>query len=170
MSKLAVMINSLAKASLTGKEVSIENSKFNRSILTTLLDSGWILSFSVDQTSGSGIGFADLSERAQVPHRSEKTNLAKPSDDVKSYKRLKVGLKQGYFDTSITSMTGINLKTKQLSKPSKRVYKSVKELRFLKSNSTGHHTIIITTSKGVMTIDEAISLNLGGELLFRISK
>jgi len=153
MSKLAVMINSLAKASLTGKDISVENSTYNRRILTTLLDSGWIMSFAVDKTSSL----------------SKKENN-ESVDDLKSYKRLKVILKQGYFDTSLTSTLGINLKTKQLSKPSKRLYKSVKELNFLKSNSTGHHTVVMTTSKGVMTMDQAIALNLGGELLFSISK
>ncbi len=155
MSKLAVMINSLSKASLTGKEVSIENSAYNRSILTTLLDSGWVMSYSVDKTSG----FSPNSVRSQGPE-----------DEIKKYRKLKVNLKQGYFDTSITSTAGINLKTKQISKPSKRVYKSLKELKFWRSNSTGHHTVVMTTPKGVMTIDQAIALNQGGEVLFSISK
>jgi len=164
MSKLAIMINSLSKASLTGKEVSIENSAYNRSILTTLLDSGWVMSYSVDKTSAfakNSVVNTSLNQKVKPPFRE---------DEVTAYRKLKVNLKQGYFDTSISSTLGLSLKTKQISKPSKRVYKSVKELKFWRSNSTGHHTIVITTPKGVMTIDQAINLNQGGEILFSISK
>ena len=167
MSKLAVMINSLAKASLTGKEISIDNSTYNREILNTLLDAGWIMSYSVDQTSllktNKGLTALGLAKPVQA-QASERL------DDIKSYRKLKLRLKQGYFDTSISSTSGLGLKIKQLSKPSKRVYKSVKELSFWRSNTTGHHTVVVTTPKGVMTIDQAIALNQGGEVLFSISK
>lgn len=52
-----------------------------------------------------------------------------------------------------------------ISKPSRRVYKSVKELRkFYKQRGI----VIISTSKGLMTAKEAKEANLGGEIICRV--
>lgn len=54
---------------------------------------------------------------------------------------------------------------KRVSKPGRRVYKPSSEIKQFKN---GHGTIIITTSKGVMSNDEAHRQGVGGELLCSI--
>jgi len=53
-----------------------------------------------------------------------------------------------------------------VSKPSLRRYASVSEIPGIRRK--GRHTIIISTSKGIMTSREALKKNIGGEILFRI--
>jgi small subunit ribosomal protein S8 len=54
---------------------------------------------------------------------------------------------------------------KQVSKSGLRVYQKSKKLKSLKS---GRGTILISTSKGVMTAMEAKKKNLGGEIICQI--
>ena len=56
----------------------------------------------------------------------------------------------------------------RVSKASRRVYKSVLELKQSRYKS-GLGTTIVSTSKGVMTDKDAIAANLGGEVLFYVS-
>jgi small subunit ribosomal protein S8 len=53
-----------------------------------------------------------------------------------------------------------------VSKPSLRVYTKAKNLLAKRKLGTG--TTIVSTSKGVMTEEQAAKQSLGGELLFRI--
>lgn len=53
-----------------------------------------------------------------------------------------------------------------VSKPSLRVYTKAKSLSAKRKLGTG--TTIVSTSKGVMTEEEAAKQQIGGELLFRI--
>lgn len=53
-----------------------------------------------------------------------------------------------------------------VSKPSLRKYATAAEIPGIQRR--GHHTIIISTSKGIMTDREALKHNMGGEVLFRI--
>lgn len=53
-----------------------------------------------------------------------------------------------------------------VSKPSLRVYIDVSDLK--KRSRRGHKTLVLSTSKGVMTGKEAQKEGLGGELLFEI--
>jgi small subunit ribosomal protein S8 len=54
---------------------------------------------------------------------------------------------------------------KIVSKPSLRVYEVTKKVgRFKK----GNHTVVISTSKGIMTGDKAKKEGVGGEILFEI--
>lgn len=53
-----------------------------------------------------------------------------------------------------------------VSKPSLRKYASAKDIPEIQRR--GRHTIILSTSKGIMTGVEAIKKNMGGEILFRI--
>ena len=55
----------------------------------------------------------------------------------------------------------------RVSKASRRVYKSVDELKNRFKGGLG--SAIVSTSKGVMTDNDAIAANLGGEVLFYIS-
>jgi len=54
---------------------------------------------------------------------------------------------------------------KRVSKPGRRVYKPAAEIKKFKN---GYGTIIITTSKGVLSNDEAHEQNVGGEVLCTI--
>jgi small subunit ribosomal protein S8 len=54
---------------------------------------------------------------------------------------------------------------KRISKPGRRVYKPASEIKRFKN---GYGTIIVTTSKGVLSNDEAHRLGVGGEVLCSI--
>ncbi|MDR3347780.1 MAG: 30S ribosomal protein S8 [Helicobacteraceae bacterium] len=54
---------------------------------------------------------------------------------------------------------------KRVSKPGRRVYRAAGDIKRFKS---GYGTIIITTSKGVLSNDDAHKLNVGGEVLCTI--
>lgn len=54
---------------------------------------------------------------------------------------------------------------KRISKPGRRVYKSRSELKRFKN---GYGTIVVSTSKGVISNDEAYKANVGGEALCSI--
>ncbi len=56
--------------------------------------------------------------------------------------------------------------TKIISKPSYRVYSGSSNL--IQTQKKGMFTIILSTSKGIMTGDEAQKNKIGGEVLFRI--
>ena len=52
-----------------------------------------------------------------------------------------------------------------VSKPGRRVYASVEEIPRVKS---GRGTVLISTSKGIMTGQEALKNKLGGEVLVKV--
>ncbi|MDR1555053.1 MAG: 30S ribosomal protein S8 [Campylobacteraceae bacterium] len=54
---------------------------------------------------------------------------------------------------------------KRISTPGRRVYKGKDEIKRFKS---GYGTIIVSTSKGVLSNDEAHNIGIGGELLCSI--
>ena len=51
---------------------------------------------------------------------------------------------------------------KRVSKPSRRVYKGVADIKRFKN---GYGTIIVSTSKGVLSNDKAFELGIGGEVM-----
>lgn len=53
-----------------------------------------------------------------------------------------------------------------ISKPSLRVYKPSKNIKDIEIR--GRHTVVMSTSEGVMTGKDAIKKGLGGEILFKI--
>ena len=53
-----------------------------------------------------------------------------------------------------------------ISKPSLRVYKPRKNIKDIEIR--GRHTVVMTTSQGVMTGDKARKKGIGGEILFKI--
>lgn len=55
---------------------------------------------------------------------------------------------------------------KQISKPGHRIYRSFTQLTNQLSSQA--EDIIISTSRGLMTLREAKSANLGGEVLFKV--
>ena len=67
----------------------------------------------------------------------------------------------GYDDSGKSLINEI----KRISKPGRRVYKSRAELKRFKN---GYGTIVVSTSKGVISNDEAYKNNVGGEALCSI--
>ncbi len=54
---------------------------------------------------------------------------------------------------------------KFLSKPSRRLYVGYKEIKKVKS---GHGLLVLSTSKGILSGEEAKKMKIGGQLLFEI--
>lgn len=54
---------------------------------------------------------------------------------------------------------------KRISKPSRRVYKNIKDIRPVRS---GYGLLAVTTPKGVMSGSDARKAKLGGEALFQV--
>lgn len=53
----------------------------------------------------------------------------------------------------------------KVSKPGRRIYAGVNEIPKVKS---GRGTVLVSTSKGIMTGQEAVKNKLGGEILIRV--
>ncbi len=65
------------------------------------------------------------------------------------------------YEGGVGAINGIKL----VSKPSRRVYAGKGDLKPVK---TGYGISVVSTSKGIMTGDEARKAGLGGEVLFEI--
>ena len=143
MDKIGDLLNRITTANQNAKAIVVQNSKYKREILKVLYEEGWI---------------AGIMEK--------KDNL----NSKTCIKELIVFLKRPYIDASNKNWTNINLKVLRISKPGRRIYYSAKETKNLLLKVTNiASTIIISTNKGVMTVNKAAELNLGGELLFKIS-
>ena len=79
--------------------------------------------------------------------------------DARGYQVLRISLK--YYDAKKTVMTDIQ----RVSKPGRRVY--VKSDMIPKVLS-GYGTVILSTSKGIMTDQEARDSKVGGEILCNV--
>jgi len=79
------------------------------------------------------------------------------TDSVK--KNISVTLKYDDNENSVIN------ELKRLSKGGRRVYKNASELKSFKN---GYGTIVVSTSKGVISNDEAYKLNVGGEVICSI--
>lgn len=79
--------------------------------------------------------------------------------DARGYQILKISLK--YYDVKKTVITDIQ----RVSKPGRRVY--VKSDMIPKVLS-GYGTVILSTSKGIMTYQEARDSKVGGEILCNV--
>ncbi|MEK9178382.1 MAG: 30S ribosomal protein S8 [Patescibacteria group bacterium] len=77
----------------------------------------------------------------------------------KNRKFLKVSLK---YERRIPSFSDISV----VSKPSLRVYKSAKSIEGIQRR--GKHTVVMSTSLGIMTGKDAQKKGVGGEVLFEI--
>lgn len=73
----------------------------------------------------------------------------------------KLSVKVAYDETKTPKINDFQ----RVSKQSKRVYGSKDEFKPVRS---GYGLLIVSTSKGVMTADEAKKQKVGGELLFKI--
>ena len=74
-------------------------------------------------------------------------------------KTIKVVLKYNDNGSSVIS------ELKKISKPGRRVYKSAEDVKRFKN---GYGTIVVSTSKGVLSNDVAFKENVGGEVICSI--
>lgn len=65
------------------------------------------------------------------------------------------------YDNGVGAISGMRI----ISRPSRHLYIKAGEIRPVRS---GHGTAIISTSKGIMTSQEARKAGLGGEIMFEI--
>jgi small subunit ribosomal protein S8 len=108
-------------------------------------------------------------EAVMVPYSNLKHEIAKVLEKhgyVSGVtKRGKKNRKYLYCELTYTS-TGAKLgDIKRVSKPSRRIYAGVKELKPIRQG-TGY--MIISTPQGIMTDKEAREAKVGGEILFKI--
>lgn len=111
-------------------------------------------------------------ETVLIPFSSYKTAIAKAlldagyiagyqkRDRVRGAQLLEVTL--AYTPAGKSKVTDI----KRISKPSRRMYLSAKNIRPVK-NGYGH--VFVSTPKGILTGQQAYKEHVGGELLFQIS-
>lgn len=78
--------------------------------------------------------------------------------DVDGFKSLKIVINQQFTNARITEIT-------RLSKPGRRSYTSATEMPHV---MRGRGIVIVSTSKGIMTGDEAKKQGLGGELICKV--
>lgn len=168
MDKIGDLINRLATANPNSKEIIVQNSKYKREILKVLYEEGWIAG--IQGVSPSGVSPSDKGKvNETIPalpimpagQKAEKQNFA----------YLSIFLKRPYIDASfLGDWKSLNVKVLRISKPGRRIYVNAKETKNLIQKITNlASTVVISTNQGVMTINKAVGLNLGGELLFKIS-
>ena len=109
-------------------------------------------------------------DRVTLSHSGMKEDIAKVLKKEKFVKDFEVQTKDGKKKNLIIDLFSENRKPKikgvsRISKPSKRIYKKVTEIRSVKN---GYGALILSTSHGVMTGREAKEAKLGGEALFSI--
>jgi small subunit ribosomal protein S8 len=78
--------------------------------------------------------------------------------EIDKFKTLKITINQPESNPRITEI-------ERLSKPGRRLYKKAKEIPAIKR---GRGIVVVSTSKGIMTGDEAKKAGLGGELICKV--
>ncbi len=106
---------------------------------------------------------------AVMPYSKNLAAIAKALFDagyIASYKKI---TKQGHdaLELGIAYTQGAPRihDVKRISKPSRRLYAGVHEIRSVKN---GHGILVLSTPKGILTGDQAKSEHVGGEALFEI--
>jgi len=108
-------------------------------------------------------------DEVSMPYSKMKESVAKILAQTKFIENTKVkgnGIEKSLVltvipESGVSPITELN----RVSKPGRRVYAKVKDIPVVKK---GRGLVIISTSKGVMTGDEAKSKKLGGEVLCSI--
>lgn len=120
-----------------------------------------IADFLVRLQNASAVGHASVS----LPYSSIKNAIAKILERegyltsvVKKNNTLVVGLS---YQAGRPAINGV----KRLSKPSRRVYMGVRDVRPVRG---GHGVVVLSTPAGVVTGKEAREKRVGGEVMFEI--
>lgn len=112
-------------------------------------------------------------ERVEIPFsnvRLQILQLLKSAGYVGDVERRKRKAKKAeieYFDVALRYADGAGAISglRVISRPSRHIYIKAAEIRPVRS---GYGTAIVSTSKGIMTSQEAKKTGLGGEVLFEI--
>ena len=123
---------------------------------------------------------ADLITRIRNAIAVGKTEIRVPTSKLKFAVASKLQ-KTNYIDTAelekaeprdilhiVINKEGENARINEISKvstPGRRIYAGVAEIPKVKS---GRGTVLVSTSKGIMTGQEAVKNKLGGEILVRV--
>lgn len=102
---------------------------------------------------------AQLFERQGWLHRVEVTEDSPPGEAAGQFKVLKLHLK--YDEQGQSAISGIT----RVSKPGQRIYAKVTKIP---RSSLGLGETVVSTSKGLMTAQEAVKARLGGEVICQI--
>lgn len=109
-------------------------------------------------------------EKIEVPYSKKKNNIAQKlriTEYIENVETQGHGTKKQIIITLAYDKEG-NHKVgdvKRISKPGRRVYIGVQDIRPIKNN---HGTLFISTPKGILTDKEARKGHVGGEALFSI--
>lgn len=100
-----------------------------------------------------------------MPYSKIKENILKILQEKKFIAKYEVSEEGPFPELSVTLDEKRDITLQRMSKPGQRLYVKKAELKPLRS---GLGIRIISTSKGLMTSEEAIKQNLGGEILCEI--
>ena len=107
----------------------------------------------------------------EVPHSKECESILKVLEESEYVENVKI------FKPKNSSRRMINIElakegedikiseVKRLSRPGKRVYRKASELKLVQS---GYGVLVVSTSRGVMSGEEAKKKKLGGELICKV--
>lgn len=104
----------------------------------------------------------------EIAHSKTAENLGKLLSELGVVRTMRV-FKEGkfkrlHFDLELEKSRGLSFRTLRLvSKPSRSIYFRASDL--LKMYRKGRRGLILSSSRGLMTIDEAIKRKLGGEAI-----
>ena len=105
----------------------------------------------------------------ELPHSKLKETIAKQLHKSGYISDVKVASEKPFKQLHITiNQPGINsviTHLERISKPGRRMYVKANEIPRVKN---GRGIVIISTSKGIMTGDEASKAKLGGELICKV--
>ena len=105
-------------------------------------------------------------DEVKLPHSNVKESVAKILKDNGYLGDVSVE-KDGFKKEMTISLSGENSISdiSRVSKPGRRVYAKVKEIPVVKQ---GRGIVIVSTSKGVMSGDDAKAKKLGGEIICQV--
>lgn len=105
------------------------------------------------------IPFSNLkSKMAQILVRE---NFITDFKKIKKFRRKFLRIHLKYKEENMPAISGL----KRISKPGRRIYKNANEIKKVKG---GYGIAIISTSRGLMTDQEAKKLKIGGEVICEI--
>ena len=84
------------------------------------------------------------------------------SKQNKKFCNIKINLKYDEYNNAVIKQL------KRVSKPSRRVYVSVKTILKFHQYFSGNSLLILSTHKGIISHQKALDLNVGGEVICKI--
>ncbi|MFA4891072.1 MAG: 30S ribosomal protein S8 [Candidatus Gracilibacteria bacterium] len=100
-----------------------------------------------------------------MPYSKIKENILKIMLEKKFIKKFEITKDEKFPEILVTIEENRKLNLKRISKPGQRIYVKKENIKLLRS---GLGTRVISTSKGVITDEEARKQNLGGEIICEI--